>query len=128
MNSILRQLTYIFLRLAVLLAVMTLLFPTPRLAFAASTIASSQLALLQEESPTQTLLVQFDANTTPEMRDALIAQMGGELVTWMPQINVAEVRLPVQAGVAATALPALASEMVTYAEADLFVSATYDLI
>ena len=76
---------------------------------------------------TQMLLVHFDASTTPEMRDALIAEMGGELVTWMHQINVAEIRVPVQAGVAAT-MPASANGIVEFAENDLVVeaAAVYD--
>src|SRR3954470_22403556 len=47
----------------------------------------------------QTTLLRFVVGTPLEKRDALIAAMGGELVTWMPQINVAQVRLPEQGGV-----------------------------
>lgn len=70
------------------------------------------------------VLVRFDAGTTPEMRDAVIAQMGGQLVTWMHQINVAEVSLPAQNGMVASAQPFMGNEAVTFAEADLQVSAT----
>jgi subtilisin family serine protease len=64
-------------------------------------------------------LVHFDAGSTPEMRDALIAQMDGELVRWMHQINVAEIRLPVQEGVTVASLPLAANESVTFVEPDL---------
>ena len=61
------------------------------------------------------------------MRDALVAEMGGELVTWMHQINVAEIRLPVQDGAAIASLPAMpliANGIVTNVESDLVVEAT----
>src|SRR5688572_10129830 len=72
-----------------------------------------------QDNTEQTLLVHFDAGTTPEMRAALIAQMGGELVTWMHPIDVAEIRLPVQEGVTVAALPMMANEIVAFAEPDL---------
>ena len=112
-KPIIKQRFYALLRLAfVLLAATVVLLPTrPALA-----------AALAQANEVQTLLVQFDAGTTPEARAALIAEMGGELGTWMPQINVAEIRLPVLAVVAAT-LPASATDIVAYAESDLVVEA-----
>jgi type VII secretion-associated serine protease mycosin len=76
-----------------------------------------------QESGTQTLLVHFDETATPEMRDMVIAEMGGELVTWMPQIHVAEVRLSAQMVLSAAALPSSAAGIVTFAENDLVVEA-----
>ena len=101
--------------LALVLMVVTFVVLSTRPALAAP---------VAQENPQQTVLVRFETGTTPEMRDALIAQMGGELVTWMHQINVAEVRLPVQAGVATASLPLMADGMITYAEDDLVVEAT----
>jgi len=70
----------------------------------------------------QTLLVHFAADSTQEMRAAVVAGMGGEVVTWMDQINVAEVRLPEDAVVAAS----MTGGIVTAVEADeRVVSATY---
>src|SRR4051812_25107721 len=69
------------------------------------TICGVQPAYAQANTPGetagsyQTTLLRFAEGTPLEKRDALIAGMGGELVTWMPQINVAEVRLPEQGGV-----------------------------
>ena len=82
------------------------------------------------ENSTQTLLVHFDADTPTATRDALIAEMGGELVTWIHQLNVAEIRLPVAAEAMIAAQPvalgaAMAQGMVTHVEADMAVSATY---
>ena len=79
-----------------------------------------------QASEWQTLLVHFDAPTTPEMREAMVAEMGGELVVWMHQIQVAEIRVPIQAGAAAVQpaalLPASAQGMVSYAENDVVVT------
>jgi thermitase len=79
-----------------------------------------------QDSQQQTLLVHFAAGTTPEMREALVAQMGGELVTWMHQIDVAEIRLPVQEGAEASissfSLSSMESDMITFAEVDWAVS------
>ncbi len=74
----------------------------------------------------QLLLVQFAAGLSVEERDARIAQMGAQMVTWMPQINVAELRLPAQVGnmAVAAAAPSTADAAVTFVEADMVVSAT----
>lgn len=72
----------------------------------------------------QTILVQFAEGTDAAVRDALIADMGGELVTWLHQIHVAEIRLPAQTGTTIDALPQLHSEIVTHFEANLAVQAT----
>lgn len=78
-----------------------------------------------EASGEQTLLVQFAPELSVEARDARIAQMGAVLVNWMPQIHVAEVRLPAQEGmVVAAALPT-ADGAVTFAEADMVVAPAY---
>jgi thermitase len=68
----------------------------------------------------QTALVHFAQGTPLEKRDAVIAEMGGELVTWMPQIDVAEVRLPGQGGMV---LASSAEGVVTFAESDMVVEA-----
>lgn len=41
----------------------------------------------------QTVLIHFATSTTDSERLAMIASISGELVRWLPQINVAEVRL-----------------------------------
>src|SRR5215203_5159369 len=78
-------------------------------------------APLTQSSETQSILVHLNGGTTPEMRAALVAEMGGELVTWMPQINVAEIRVPAYQSAMAASLPMVASELVTYAENDMVV-------
>lgn len=106
-----------YLRFTLLLALIIVFAFNSQTAFA----TDKQQATLQE-SQEQTLLVHFDANATQEMREAVVTEMGGEVVTWMHQINVAEVRLPQDAVVAAS----LASGIVTSVEADAFVvSGTY---
>lgn len=73
-----------------------------------------------------TVLVQFDADMPADEREAVIAGMGGELVAWMPQIQVAEVRLPAAEGMAVAAVAPLADgEHVRFAEMDAPVSGDY---
>jgi thermitase len=103
---------------AILLIVIVLLALTPRLTSAASSV---------QPDIGQHVLVRFEANTTLATRDVTIARMGGQLVTWIPQINVAEIRLLPQDGmVVASALSEMESEAVTFVEADLTVRATYE--
>ena len=101
------------------MAVMLLAAATPRLTIA--------VPIYQEKpvSQEQTLLVHFSEDVTPEMRAAAVVEMGGKEIAWMPQISVAEIRVPVQAMAAAAALPSMANGTVTYAEVDHVVSATY---
>jgi subtilisin family serine protease len=107
-------------RLAALLIVAGLLLGQAHIAYAADAP--------QAAPSEQRFLVQFAPELTPEARDAAIAQMGAELVGWMPQIHVAELRLPAQADGAMTAMamPQSADGTVTFAEADTVVSATYE--
>jgi len=83
-------------------------------------------ALAQTTEPR--VLVRFAADVTPETRDALIASLGGELVTWMPQIQVAEVRLGVQYEMVSASAAALmaADPAVVYVEVDGEVAAAGD--
>lgn len=108
-TSIVRHLR-IFLVLMVSVVVFLVLFARPVMAAPSS-----------QENTGQMLLVQFAEGTTPEMRDAEIAKMGGELVLWMHQINVAEIRLPVQAGEVAESFSATANDMISYMESDVTV-------
>jgi subtilisin family serine protease len=73
------------------------------------------------------VLVRFRPEIDEATRQTTIAQMGGELVVWMPQIHVAEVRLPDQGvvGVAAAAVPFSGSDQVIFAEVDLPVTGAY---
>lgn len=71
----------------------------------------------------QSALVHFADGTSQEKRYAVIAQMGGELVAWMPQINVAAVRLPGQDGVV---IASSADGIVTFAESETVVQAAGD--
>src|SRR5687768_11192905 len=96
-----RTMTHLCAWLTILLTLITPLVMMPRFAFAASNLQSHA---------EQTVLVQFDANATIETRDTLIAEMSGELVTWMHQIHVAEILLP--AGAVVASLFALANETV----------------
>jgi thermitase len=56
---------------------------------------------LQAAQPTETLapvsqevlLVQFQADLAPQERLAAIAQLGGELLTWLPALQTAQIRL-----------------------------------
>lgn len=77
----------------------------------------------------QVVLMQFTAETSEEQRLARIAGLGGELLSWMPQIQVAEVRLPLPTAEVATAgSAALAAPEVVFVEPDLPVTgvALYD--
>lgn len=123
MNSLPRQPHYTLPRLVLVLVAVLFFSLSSRLAFAAP---QRQENPDRQENSTQTLLVHFAADSTPELRAAWIAQMGGELVAWMPQIGVAEVRLLGQDVAAAAAQPLMASDIIAYAEADQVVSATYD--
>jgi thermitase len=86
--------------------------------------------LIQEPDQTETLLVHFSKDATPESRDAVVAQLGGELIAWMPQIGVAEIRVPVRddaqsAAVSSVLSPLVTQGTVTFAESDTLVSAAY---
>lgn len=78
----------------------------------------------------QIVLVRFAADSTEAERNAVIAGMGGELVSWLPQIQVAEVRLA-QVGLvgageeAVMASVAGVSGQVVNIEMDSTVAATY---
>jgi thermitase len=98
--------------------------------FRSVSAASSSQSTPTQSTPTSTILVHFAKSSSAEERAALIAEIGGEPVTWMPQIGVAEVRLPAGtsssvATASAAALPVAANGLVTYAEVDGTVSATY---
>lgn len=84
-------------------------------------VGNAYAAAQIQEANGQTLLVHFAEGTTPEVRDAVIAETGGWLVKWMPQINVAEVYIPVMESAGIASLPASASGIVTYAEEDAVV-------
>lgn len=116
------QMSHLLVRLAlvVLVALAMLIFVQPVYAQETGNLHGAGNSQAQTY---QTVLVHFAEGTTPEMRDAVVAAMGGELVSWMHQIQVAEIRLPVQEGVVTAALPAMAAEMVTYAENDMVVQA-----
>ena len=74
---------------------------------AALVFALAQGTPVYAAEPT-TVLVQFDAGVPAAEREAVIAGMGGELAAWMPQIQVAEVRLPAVDGMAVAAVAPLA--------------------
>ena len=84
-------------------------------------------AAAESQSAPTTVLVQFDADLSPTDREAMIAGMGGELTAWMPQINVAEVRLHESDGmaVAAATQPLTEHGEVNFAEVDASVSGAY---
>lgn len=119
------------MRPSVILPVVTLLATALLLVFNfRSASAASSPQHTQDQAHASTVLVHFSNGSSPDARAALIAQMGGELVAWMPQIGVAEVRVPQGATVSVAAasvaaLPAAANGLVTSAEADGPISATY---
>jgi thermitase len=113
------QTAHVVLAFIAMLAVVTVTLFIPQTATAAPLAQSAEL----QATETQSLLVHLDSGSTPEMRSALVAQMGGELVTWMPQINVAEISVPVYQSAMAASLPMVANELVTYAENDMVVEA-----
>ncbi len=59
--------------------------------FVMSVIASTQTAAAQD-TQSESYLIQFQPGTSQAERDAWFAQTNAELVSWMPQIGVAEVR------------------------------------
>ena len=111
-RNFIRAFPHVYLQLTILLVLLILVALNSQPALAADKLHANL-----QEGQAQTMLVHFDANATQEMREAVVAGMGGEVVTWMHQINVAEVRLPQDAVVAA----ALTSGIVTSVEADQFV-------
>lgn len=96
--------------------VVALLALTSRLAFAESPTVDAQ---------EQIVLVHLAADSTEAERDAIIAGMGGELVSWLPQIQVAEVRLIVTGEETAIVSVAGANGRVVNIEMESMVSATY---
>ncbi|MCC6169876.1 MAG: S8 family serine peptidase [Caldilineaceae bacterium] len=71
-------------------------------------------------SAPQVVLMEFAANTTEAQRLARIAALGGELLSWMPQIQIAEVRLPQHTAQIATAgIAALNAPELLFVEPDL---------
>ncbi len=92
---------------------------------AALVFALAQGTPVYAAEPT-TVLVQFDAGVPAAEREAVIAGMGGELAAWMPQIQVAEVRLPAVDGMAVAAVAPLADvASIRFAELDAPVSGDY---
>ncbi len=81
-----------------------------------------------QELLTSTVLVQFDPHIDSAARAEIIDSMGGQLIDWLPQIQVAEILLPDQDNVVSSAsLAVLAAETsaITFAEADIVLSGTY---
>jgi thermitase len=100
----------------------TLAFAILFILTASPAFAASHSQAIQEP----TILVHFNEGTSAEARAALIAEMDGELVAWILQLNVAEIRLGGGNAASAASLPADANGIVSYAEANLFVSGTYE--
>ncbi len=68
------------------------------IAVALASLAPSRTVAAQSPThlavePEQAILIQFTPDTPQEQRMVRIAALGGQLVNWIPQINVAEVRL-----------------------------------
>lgn len=90
-----------------------------------------QPALAQEEAAAPadvSVLVRFQPDTDEATRQAMITGMGGEMVVWMPQINVAEVRLSSEGGIgvaSAASAPFSGRADVVFAEVDLPVTGVY---
>jgi subtilisin family serine protease len=85
--------------------------------------SSTPLLAAAIASESQTYLVQFTPQTSPAVRDAWLAHAGAELVAWLPQIDVAEVRL--SGGALAAAALAADDGPVTFAEPDVAVSGDF---
>lgn len=108
------KLHIIWRSLLFVLALTLLIAPRPAVAQAPSAAAAAS------DETRQIVLIQFAPDTSEEQRLARIAALGGELLNWMPQIQVAEVQVSLPAAQIATAsaLPAAAPE-VTFIEPDL---------
>ncbi len=59
----------------------------------ASSLPQQRTTTFDSDGKSDTFLIHFQATSTPEERAAVLAELGAELVSWLPQINVAEVRL-----------------------------------
>ena len=99
----------------------------PLLAFILALVCAGWLIparpVAAQETPVQQhVLVQFAPGTPVEVRAARIAEMHGELVAWIPQINVAEVRVP---GDLVIVTAEMIKPEITFLEPDLPVSAAY---
>lgn len=92
-------------------------------AAAADTAAADTLSDIPGDA-FQVVLIEFAADTTEAQRLARIAALGGELLSWIPQIQIAEVRLPqptAQAAIqgAAAGIAALNAPELLFIEPDL---------
>src|SRR5690349_14242256 len=116
MSHFARNYARILTPVATVLALAILLTIASSPVFADSSIAAGSSVATESQG---TVLVHFNEGTDIEARTALIAEMGGELVTWIPQLNVAEIRVVGGDQASVAALPADASGIVSYAEANL---------
>lgn len=66
----------------------------------------------------ETILVQFQADLSAQERAGLIEQLGGELLTWLPALQTAQIRLHQPETVAAAAAQAYASGAIRLIEPD----------
>ena len=117
MNHLSRIAVHVLFRCALLLVVF-LLFATHTRLVAAAPVETAE----------ETLLVHFAEGSTLETREALADELGGELVNWIPQIDVAEIRLPVNEHVTTASYSALlmTNHSVIHAERNMLVSAAYE--
>ncbi len=69
----------------------TVVFTTD--AVQASTLLQQRTTTIDSDGKSDTFLIHFQATSTPEERAAVLADLNAELVSWLPQISVAEVRL-----------------------------------
>ena len=124
MNAVSRSIAIITVRLSMLLMAVVLYTVNGDALWAAPQRATSPADINPASPPyAQTLLVQFNEGTTDVARDQLIAEMGGELLTWLAPIRVAEIRIP------NGDVPALTSQvaagLITFAEENAVVSAAH---
>ena len=92
------------------------------------TLTARPLQASAAQNTTRSLLIQFDAGASAAQRDALIADLNGELLTWIAPLSLAEVAVPVDStfvSAAAAGPLEIESAIVRFAEADVIVYGTY---
>lgn len=118
--------------LVILLVVGLIVQVTPYRAVQAATVtlAGNQAVDSETISESSTYLIQFQPNVSTAARDAIIAQMGGVLIRWLPALHVAKVQLIVptnQQGRQAMLSQVANQPAIAVIEADLTVEGVFDV-
>lgn len=84
-------------------------------------IAAGTLPAAAQDTPAENYLIQFQPGTSPAERDAWLTAAHAELVSWMPQIGVAEVQFAHGAPLSAASVGA-GDGLIAFMEPDVAVS------